>query len=145
MLGIRSGDCANIPKSSGNHIAWGQGVAMRISSHWSCWAFSSTHGNRAGGGYAYAHSAFQLIDRAPTPMADGSGMGDTNSESCDSTSLQTDPVMGFLIPVSVLGRQMDVETILYLTSGQGVTECLQGRLISQGCVMPGVLSGCPDT
>ena len=47
-------------------------------------------------------------------------------EVCDSTSLQTDPIIGFPIPVSVLGRQVDVETILYLTSGKGVTECLQG-------------------
>ena len=48
-------------------------------------------------------------------------------EVCDSTSLQTDPIMGFPIPVSVLGRPMYVETILYLTSGKGVTEYLQGR------------------
>ena len=81
MWGIRSGDCTNIPKSSGNQIAWGQCGAMRISSHWSCWAFSSTRGNRAGCGYAYAYNAFQLIDRASTAMADGSGTGDTNSGS----------------------------------------------------------------
>ena len=62
---------------------------------------------------------------------------------CDSTSLQTDPIMGF--PIPVLRRQMDVETILYLTSGKGVTECLQGRSISRGCVVPGVLFGWPDT
>ena len=66
-------------------------------------------------------------------------------EVCDSTLLQTDPIMGFPIPMSVLGRQMDVETILYLTSGKGVTECLQGRSISRGCVMPRVLLGWPDT
>ena len=66
-------------------------------------------------------------------------------EVCDSTLLQTDPIMGFHIPVSVLGRQIDVETILYMTSGKGVTECLQGRSISQGCVVPGVLFGWPDT
>ena len=66
-------------------------------------------------------------------------------EVCDSTSLQIDPIVGFPIPMSVLGRQMDVETILYLTSGKGVTECLQGRSISQGCVVPGVLLGWPDT
>ena len=76
MLGIRNGDCTNIPKSSGNQIAWAQCGAMRIISYWSCWAFSSTCGNRVGGGYAYAHSAFQFIDRA-----DGSGTGDTNSGS----------------------------------------------------------------
>ena len=29
-------------------------------------------------------------------------------EVCDSTSLQTDPIMGFPSPVSVLRRQMDV-------------------------------------
>ena len=62
--GIETEECwvsgvetTNIPKSSGNQIAWGQCGAMRISSHWSCWAFTSTCGNRAGGGYAYAHSA----------------------------------------------------------------------------------------
>ena len=66
-------------------------------------------------------------------------------EVCDSTLLQTDPIMGFPIPMSVLRRQMDVESILYLTSGKGVTECLQGRSISRGCVMPGVLLGWPDT
>ena len=65
-------------------------------------------------------------------------------EVCDSTSLQTDPVRGFPIPVSVLRRQMDVETILYLTSGKGATECLHERSISQGCVVPGALSGWPD-
>ena len=54
---------------------------MRISLYWSCWAFSSTRGNRASGGYAYVHSAFQLIDRPSTVMADGSGIGDTNSGS----------------------------------------------------------------
>ena len=81
MLGVRSGDCTNIPNSSGNQIASGQYGAMRISLHWSCWAFSSTRGNRAGGGYAYAHSAFQLINRASTAMANGSGTGDTNSGS----------------------------------------------------------------
>ena len=113
---------------------------MRISSYRSCWVFSSTRGNRAGGGYAYAHSAFQLTDRASTAMAGGFGTGDTNSASCDSNLLQTDPIMGFPIPVSVLLRQMHVDTILYLTSGKGVTECLQGRSISRGCVMPGVLT-----
>ena len=66
-------------------------------------------------------------------------------EVCDSTSLQTDPIMGFPIPESVLGRQMGVETILYLTSGKGVTGCLQGRSISPGCVMPEALFGWPDT
>ena len=66
-------------------------------------------------------------------------------EVCDSTSLQTDPIMGFPIPVSVLGRQMDVETILYLTSGKGVIGCLQGCSISRGCVVPGVLLSWPDT
>ena len=66
-------------------------------------------------------------------------------EVCHSTLLQTDPKMGFAFPVSVLGRQMDVETILYLTSGKGVTECLQGRSISRGCVVLGVLLGWPDT
>ena len=66
-------------------------------------------------------------------------------EVCDSTLLQTDPIMGFPIPESVLGRQMDVETILYLTSGKGVTECPQGRSISRGCVVPGALLGWPDT
>ena len=30
-------------------------------------------------------------------------------EVCDSTSLQTDPIMGLPIPESVLGRQMDAE------------------------------------
>ena len=78
-------------------------------------------------------------------MADGSGTSDTNSGSCDSTSLQADPIMGFPIPVSVLRRQMDVETIPYLTSGKGVTECLQGRSISLGCVVPEALFGWPDT
>ena len=83
MLGIRSGDWTNIPKSSGNHIAWGRCGAMMISSHLSRWTVSSTRGNWAGGGYAYtyAHSAFQLIDRASTPIADGSRTGDTNSGS----------------------------------------------------------------
>ena len=66
-------------------------------------------------------------------------------EVCDSTSLQTDPIMGFPIHVSVLGRQIDVETILYLTSGKGVTECLQGLSISRVYVMPGVLFGWPDS
>ena len=66
-------------------------------------------------------------------------------EVCDSTSLQTDPIIGFPIPVSVLGKQIDVETILYLTSGKGVTECLQGRSISRGCVVPKALFGWPDT
>ena len=66
-------------------------------------------------------------------------------EVCDSTSLQIVPIMGFPIPVSVRGRQMDVETILNLTSGKGVTECLQGCSISRLCVMPGVLFGWPDT
>ena len=66
-------------------------------------------------------------------------------EVYDSTSLQTDPILGFPIPVSVLGRQMDVETILCLTYGKGVTECLQGRSISRGCVVPGILFGWPDT
>ena len=65
-------------------------------------------------------------------------------EVCDSTLLQTDPIMGFHIPVSVLGRQMDVETILCLTSGMGITECLQGRSISRGWVMHRVLLGWPD-
>ena len=78
---MRSGDCTNIPKSSGNQIAWSQCGAMRISSYWSCWAFSSTRGNRAGGGYVYAHSAFQFIDRASTAMVDGSETGDINSGS----------------------------------------------------------------
>ena len=64
-------------------------------------------------------------------------------EVCDSTWLQTDPIMGFPIPVSVLGRQKDVETILYLTSGKGVTECLQGHSIPGD--VPGVLFGWPDT
>ena len=64
-------------------------------------------------------------------------------EVCDSTSLQTDPIMGF--PIPVLGRHVEVETILYLTSGKGMTECLQGRSISRGCVMPRVLFGWPDT
>ena len=68
-----------VPKSSGNQIAWGQCGVMRISSYWSCWAFSSTRGNRPGGEYVYAHSTFQLIDRASIAMADGSGTGDTNS------------------------------------------------------------------
>ena len=71
MLGIRSGDCTNIPKSRGNQIA----------SHWTLWALSSNRGNRVGGGYTYAHSAFLLIDRASTAMADGSGTGDTNRGS----------------------------------------------------------------
>ena len=66
-------------------------------------------------------------------------------EVCDSTSLQTDPIMGFPIPKSMLGRQMDAETILYLTSGKGATVCLQGRSISQGCVVPEALLGWPDT
>ena len=66
-------------------------------------------------------------------------------EVCDSTLLQTYPIMGFPIPVSMLGRHMDVETILYLTSRKGVTECLQGRSISMGCVVPGVLLGWPYT
>ena len=66
-------------------------------------------------------------------------------EVYDSTSLQTDPMMRFPIPVTVLGRQMDVETILYLTFGKAVTECLQGRSTSRGCVMPGVLFDWPDT
>ena len=35
----------------------------------------------AGGGYAYAHSVFKLIDRASTAMADGSAIGDTNGGS----------------------------------------------------------------
>ena len=42
-------------------------------------------------------------------------------EVCDSISLQTDPVRGFPIPMSVLGRQIGVETIPYVTSGQGAT------------------------
>ena len=66
-------------------------------------------------------------------------------EVCDSTSLQTDPIVGFAIPMSVLERQIHLETILYLTSGKSVTECLQGRSISRGCVMPRVLFGWPDT
>ena len=118
-------------------MAWGQCAAMRISSYWSCWAFSSTHGNRAGGGYAYAHSAFQLIDRASTAMADGSGTGSQIVEVCDSTLLQTDPIMGFPIPVSVLGRQMDVETILYLTK-EGCN-----RMSARTFNLPGVGS-CPE-
>ena len=65
--------------------------------------------------------------------------GTQKVEVCDSTLLQTDPIMGFPIP------QMDVETILYLTSGKGVTECLQGRSISRGCVVPGVLIVWSDT
>ena len=81
MLGILSGGCTNIPQSSGNQIAWDQCGAMRISSYWSHCAFSSTRGNRDGGGYVYAHSVFQLIDRTSTPMADGSGTEDTNSGS----------------------------------------------------------------
>ena len=87
LLVIRSGDWTNTPKSSGNHIARGQSVAMRISSHWSRWVFSSTRGNSDGGGYAYGHDAFQLTDRASTPTADGSGTWHTNSGSCDSTLL----------------------------------------------------------
>ena len=71
---------------------WGN---ERISSHWSCWAFSS---NRAGGGYAYAHSAFQLTDRASTAMAVDLEQGIQIVEVCDSTSLQTDLIMGFHIP-----------------------------------------------
>ena len=55
-------------------------------------------------------------------------------EVCDFTSLQTDPIMGF--PILILGRQVDVETILYLTSGKGVTECLQGLSTSWECVGP---------
>ena len=78
-------------------------------------------------------------------MADSLEHGTQIVEICDSTLLQTDPIMGFSIPVSVLVRQMDVETILYLTSGKGVTECLQGRSISRGCIVPGVLLGWPDT
>ena len=57
-------------------------------------------------------------------------------EVCDSTSFQTDPIMGFPIPESVLARQMDAETILYLTSV---------RLISQGRVVPEALFGWLDT
>ena len=82
---------------------------------------------------------FQLIDRASTAMAEGSGMGTQTVEVCDSTSLQTDPIMGFPIPESVLGRQMGVETILYLTSDKDVTVCLQGCSISPGCVVPEAL------
>ena len=100
----------------------------------------STRGNTAGGGYeAYGY------DRASTAMAVDLEQGTQILEVCDSTLLQTDPIMGFPIPVSVLGRQMDVETILYLESGKGVTECLQGRSISRGCVVTGVLFGWPDT
>ena len=53
--------------------------------------------------------------------------------------------MGFPSPVLVLGRQMDVETILYLTSGKGVTGYLQGLSISRGCVVHEALFGWPDT
>ena len=40
---------------------------------------------------------------------------------------------------------MGAETIQYLTSGNGATGCLQENVISWGCVVPGALSGCPDT
>ena len=66
-------------------------------------------------------------------------------EVYDSTLLQTDPIMGFPIPKSMLRRQMDAETILYLTSGKGMTECLQGRSISPRCVVLVVLFSWPDT
>ena len=135
----------NIHKSSGNQIACGQYGAINIWSLWSRWALSSTPGNRVGGGYAWAKSVFQLIDRASTATANGSGTGEQIVEVYDSTSLQTDPIMGFPIPESMLGRQMRVETIMHLTSGKGVTGCLQGCSISPGCVVPETLSGCPDT
>ena len=69
--------------------------AMRISSHWSRWTFSNTRGNRAGGGYVYAHSAFSSLTEHLLPWLMDLERGTQIVEVCDSTSLQTDPIMGF--------------------------------------------------
>ena len=132
MLGIRS---TNIPKSSGNQIAWGQCGAMRIS--------SPVVAELVVGMRMPTVPSSSLTEHL-LPWQMDLERGTQIVEVCDSTLLQTDPIIGFPIPVSVLGRQMGAETILYLTSGKGATVCLQGCSISQGCVVPEALFGWLD-
>ena len=85
---------------------------MRISLHWSRWAFSSTRGNRAGGGMCVPRVPSSSLAQHLLSWLMDLERGTQIVELCDSTLLQTYPVKGFPIPMSVLERQMGVETIV---------------------------------